>query len=744
MNTFENSSYLPYSQNGNGKGQLPLILNNQPSVIAEVQEDDRGLRDFFGVMRRRAFVIVGVGTTVMGGVMALTVNQQTEYEGKFQVLVEPVKDDTSLPKVTSPEQGSGQKTEFDYETQIEVLKSPEFMKDVIKGLQVSYPEIDRESLLEKLSINRVGDTKIIEVKYRSSDPTQIKKVLDEFSKTYLDYSRENRQTNLRQGLDFVKKELGGMQARVDNLQKQLQFFRQRNSFIDPDAQKEQIANQIKILSEEKIEVDQGLAKARSEYNRLQTKEGAKAVLRDADVYKQLVTQVRQAEAEIAKERTRFLDDTDRIEVLKERRENLLPLLEEEAKRVLGVRVSESVNQIQSLQQQQQKITEAQASLERQVKQLPVLARQYTELQRKLQVATDSLNRFLETREKLQIEVAQKETPWQLIQAPTLPEDPVSPNASRNAILGLIASTLLGVSAALVMEKLDTTFRSVDTLKEKLKLPLLGTIPYQKTLQSSRSRSKSRVSLPKVVASRHPELPGTALPQLPPASYDFLYQDESSKFLEALRVMYTNIQLLNCDRQIRSLVVSSSLPGDGKSTLAFHLALTACAMGQKVLLVDANMRRPDIHNLAGINNVQGLSSLIAGSSTLEQAMGNLPSMNDFSIITAGPTPPDPTKLLSSRKMKQFMVEMHEAFDLVIYDAPPLVGLADASLLASYTDGIVLVVGMGSTERSVTQQTLEGLKMSQIPILGMVANRVKNNLIDNNYYYYQAEQPAMVEN
>jgi polysaccharide biosynthesis transport protein len=735
MNIPENSSFLPYVQNGTG--QLSVQRNGQSTVISSSQEEDQGLQNFFKVVRRRTLVILGIGGVIMGGVTVHTLRQQPEYEGKFRILVEPVKDDTSVPKVTSPQGNNLQKSELDYDTQIQVLKSPEFIKDVVRNLEVSYPKINRELLLEKLSINRVGETKIIEVRYTSSDQTEIKEVLDKLASSYLSYSRENRQTNLRQGLDFVNKELGPMQKRVDNLTKQFQFFRQNNNFIDPDAQKGQIAEQVKILSLSRLDVGQRLAKASSDYARLQTPEGSQAVLRDADVYKQLITLIRQVEADTAKERTRFKDDTIPIQVLNEKRQNLLPLLEKEAQRVLSVRVAETVNEIQSLDQQKQKLDQDQQILERQVKQLPVLARQYTELQRQLQVATESLNRFLTTRESLQIEVAQKQTPWQLIQEPTVPQLPSSPNIPRNLMLGLVASTLLGISAALVMEKLDTTFRSVDSLKEKLKLPLLGTIPYQRKLEKS-SRSKSRVLVP-TNSDANSRLPHN-LPQLLSSSHDFL-AEESSKFLEALRVMYTNIQLLSCDRPIRSFVVSSALPGDGKSTVAFHLALTACAMGKRVLLVDANMRRPEIHNLSSINNVQGLSSLISGSATVEQATSHLPSMSDFSIITAGPTPPDPAKLLSSRKMKQFMTQMNEEYDLVIYDAPPLVGLADANLLTSYTDGIVLVVGMGTTERNIVQQTLEDLRMSQIPVLGMVANRVKNNLIDNHYYYYQVQEASL---
>ena len=405
----DNSSLKTSSHNGNGNGngnnhngnRIYLTPSLQPEFLPrlEEQENDWNLRQVLGIAKRRSLVMAGVMVAVMTAVVGLTLNQKPLYEAKFQILAEPVnKDDTSLPKFTATKENNFfSKSSLDYETQIQVLKSPELMANIVKQLQVSYPDINYNSLVNSLSITRLGETKIIEVRYLNNDPVKIKVVLDEL---------------------FVK---------------------------------------------------------------------------DHSQY------------------------------------------------------------------------------------------------------------------------------------------------------------------------------------------------------------------------------------------------ESSKFLEALRVLHTNIQLLSSDEPIRSIVISSATPAEGKSTIAFHLAQTAAAMGQRVLLVDADLRRPRIHSLSNLNNLWGLSSIISGSMPVETAIRQMPSMSELSVITAGPIPPDPTKLLSSQKMKQLITDFHSSFDLVIYDAPPLVGLADASLLASHTDGIVLVARMHKTDRSMLAQALDSLKMTRSNILGMVLNWHKSNGLGYYNYY-----------
>ncbi|MFM7424162.1 MAG: CpsD/CapB family tyrosine-protein kinase [Elainella sp.] len=174
------------------------------------------------------------------------------------------------------------------------------------------------------------------------------------------------------------------------------------------------------------------------------------------------------------------------------------------------------------------------------------------------------------------------------------------------------------------------------------------------------------------------------------------------------MLHTNLQFLSTDRPLRSIIISSALPGDGKSTVSINLARTAMILGRRVLLVDADMRRPQVHERMQLENHQGLSNYISSDIPLKSVLQKPISLFELSVLSAGPTPPDPTKLLASRKMQQLMRELEQSFDLIIYDTPPLLGLADASILAQHTDGIVVVARLGKTSRSAVSQALDNLK------------------------------------
>jgi polysaccharide biosynthesis transport protein len=703
---------------------VPPFLPAQPFPWTERQRENWSFPEFLGIVRRRSLLIAGVTIAVMATVIvSLTLNQkQPEYEGNFHLLVEPVNDDTSAVDVVKD--ANLVKPGLDYESQIQVLKSPELMGNIVKQLQASYPDISYNSLLKSLTITRLDATKIIQVSYRSNDPEQIKFVLDRIAREYLDYSREKRQTKLRQGIRFVERQLPFAQNRVDQLQKELQIFRQKYDFIDPDTQVGQVTNQVNTLSGERQTINQQLAQARANLATLQGKNGQLAVLNSAPLYQQLITQARQLDVQIATESTRLQDDNPTIKTFKEKRESLLPLIKQEEQRILGVKFAEVATQLQTLEEQSQELAKAERKLEQQRKQWPILARQYTELQRKLQVATESLNRFLSTRENLQIQISQTELGWQLLQEPSKPENPISDfGIKRYLIPGLIASLALGIGIALLMEKLDNTYHSFYALKEKVKLPLLGNIPLEKQIQSYQDYT----STPKNPVVRVPNSLFEDIPRLAVVPEQD-YNNYSEKFLEALRVLYTNIQQISSDRPINSVIISSAMPGDGKSTLAFHLAQIATAMGQRVLLVDADLRHPKIHTLSGLNNLWGLSNLISTNLPMGEVIRQLPSMSQLSVITAGTIPPDPTKLLSSEKMKRLTADFHNSFDLVIYDTPPLLGLADVRLLAPHTDGILLVVRIDKTNSSMLERALDNLKISQMKVLGMVSNGQKSNIND----------------
>jgi capsular exopolysaccharide synthesis family protein len=319
---------------------------------------------------------------------------------------------------------------------------------------------------------------------------------------------------------------------------------------------------------------------------------------------------------------------------------------------------------------------------------------------------------------------------------------VYPKPKRTIALGLLAGLGLGVAAAFLAERLDPVFHSLDEIKEKTDLPLLGVIPLQKDLNAV--EQVIELSLPRLQIGNY---------QLGSSSSDSLVLDRPSSssdrgsyrvsgFLEAFRSLNTNIWLLGSETDLKSFVVSSASPGDGKSTVAVNLAQAAAAMGQRVLIVDADLRRPQVHRRLNIANEQGLSNVLATGLSLEEAIQPVSQWENLSVLTAGDIPPDPTRLLASRKMQQIMDQLRQqdAFDIVIYDTPPLANFADARILGALTNGIVMVIRMGKTDRSTVKHTLDDLKMANVPMLGLVTNAVQRGGLGgyHNYYYYYGKK------
>lgn len=704
-----------FSNSHDDSNFVPTFPQAQPFPLPV--EEDGNFSDFLNLLRRRVLVITGVSVAVMTAMIGnLILNpKEPEYKSSFQILVEPL-DDEVVDVVKTPQ------STLDYDSQIQVLRSPDMLEKVIIQVNPSYPEVTYNSLISSLSIDRLAETKIIQVAYRSADPNQTYVVLDKIAQEFLEYSQEKRQTKLRQGTQFIDTELPKLQDRVDELQKEIQVFRQKYDLNNPDNQAAALATQSTALASQRETINIQLAQVRANLEFLQDPSGRQAVLSSSPLYQQLTTQIQQLDVQIATESVRLQDLNPSLQVLREKRDSLLPLLEAESQRALNTKSAELFTQLQTLEVQNRELTQLEQRLEQRRQQMPVLARQYTEIQRQLQVATDSLNRFLSTRENLQIQRSQTELGWQLIRAPYKPTVPVeSTNIPRSLLFGLGVSLALGVGVALLIEKLDSTYHTANVLKEKIKLPLLGSLPFEKQLavkqNSFANKNNLGIRIPNTLAENISSL--AVIGDEEQSGYF------SEKFLEAVRVLYTNIQLLSSDRQIKSIVISSALPGDGKSTIAFYLAKIAADMGQRVLLVDADLRQPVIHTLSNVNNLWGLSNLISTNLPLEEVVKQLPLMNHLSVITAGPIPPDPTKLLSSEKIKRLMVDFHSHFDLVIYDAPPVLGLADASLLAPHTDGILMVVKMDKTDSSLLKQALDSLKTSRLNVLGLISNAQKRS-------------------
>jgi capsular exopolysaccharide synthesis family protein len=274
----------------------------------------------------------------------------------------------------------------------------------------------------------------------------------------------------------------------------------------------------------------------------------------------------------------------------------------------------------------------------------------------------------------------------VVEFPDLPVSPSSPQPVRSAVIGVIVGLLLGAAAALIRARLDRSVRDRDEVTRLAGAPVIGIVP------------------------RDPELEKSHL----------VDRQSNTGSAEAFRQLRTNLQFIRPDEPPRAIMVSSAVPGEGKTTLAVNLALALAEAGRQVVLVEADLRRPRVTRYLGLVGGVGLTNILAGSATTDEVVQLYG--DHLTVIGAGPTPPNPGELLASGLMSAFLDELKEKNDVVLVDAPPVLPVADASGLAVLVDGTVLSVRYGATTREQVQQAALTLQRVGGRTLGVVLNIV----------------------
>ncbi|NJM66609.1 MAG: AAA family ATPase [Acaryochloris sp. RU_4_1] len=336
-------------------------------------------------------------------------------------------------------------------------------------------------------------------------------------------------------------------------------------------------------------------------------------------------------------------------------------------------------------------------------QFPSVEGTYEQLNRQLTGERRTLTELLLAREALKMEATQGQVPWQISTQPQLKTDEqghlISSGHSQaqTLALGVIGGLLLGLGAALLKEKQQDTFLSIEDLQADIPLPLLGTLPFNRAIEMVDQIPSPR-ELGEKSAAHH----------------------QNQAFLQASEALYTKIRFLDVNRTVRALVVSSIAAREGKTTVGLYLAQAIARMGQRVLLVDANMVFPQLHSRLGLPNVEGLRDVLGRNLDPNQLIQRVPYQKNLSILTAGQGVSGANKALASTPIEDLMEQLHSAFDVVLYDTPHLQGYTDARFLTVNANGLLMVVGMGKTRRSAFVKVLKDLQASRLPILGLVAN------------------------
>jgi len=308
-----------------------------------------------------------------------------------------------------------------------------------------------------------------------------------------------------------------------------------------------------------------------------------------------------------------------------------------------------------------------------------------------------------------------------VESAELPGSPVSPKVERNTALGLVLGALLGLGYAVMRRSLDRRLRTADDIERQFHTPVIATIPAAPVLRHALGE---RADI--AIASGNP-------------------RDGHAAAAEAFRKLRTNLIYMDVDNPPRVLVVTSPKPGDGKSTVAANIAAALASSGQQVILVDADLRRPTVASSFGVDDAVGLTTVLSGQIDLEDALQPVAGQSTLQVLAAGPIPPNPSELLGSKAMRA-LTSMLSAEAYVVFDAPPLLPVTDAAILATSADGAFVVVSAGKTLDTELETSLNALSAVNARALGVVVNRAPIRGGGASYYGYYgavAEEPAPVE-
>jgi succinoglycan biosynthesis transport protein ExoP len=561
-------------------------------------------------------------------------------------------------------------------------------------------------------------TNLVDVYFLAPDPVIAPLVLNATAAELRSRGAERVSRRATADIDFVEQRLDSARRQLDRSAAQIRSFKQSAAYTNLSSQEQQLVNRMQALDEQMRRLDE----QRSALSQIEELLAAgpdqadmatiSATLPDgssAEV-RRLVDQITQKRTEMRALLTeeQLAAGHPRVRFVEGEIAALGTQLRDAVRasiQVLGEQAQEHAAESQRIQAERQRFPDLTAGLQGLEEQRNIDQQTFAFLQSQLYQAQI-------TRAAI--------APYVEVIDPANGAAQIDPRGRMNVLLGALLGLILGVGAAFFLEYLDRTVRTSSDVETLLGIPVLGIIPRLRRLLAGAE------DLPPGAPQGLPLM--VALDPLDPAA-------------EAYRNLRMNLMFMSTDEEpIRSVLFSSPGPGEGKSTTAVNFAVMLAQQGQRVLLIDADLRRPSLHRALDLLREPGLTNLLIGDATVREAVrpGVLPNLD---VLPSGPFPPNPSELLNSKAMQRLLEEFEGRYSQVIVDSPPVLAVTDAAVLAAHTDGAVLVLRSGETEQRAAERSVEQLRRLGVRVFGAVLNEVSTTTTEESYYlqYYYAYQP-----
>jgi len=742
-----------------------IIRPLQPSFLNESNRDTPGgypsappqdslLREYIRVLIKSKWVVVASVALVVGVVTVSTLRSTPIYEAVGSIAINKM-DPVTFNLKDSP--GFDYYDPTDLDTEVRILKSDLLALQVIRQLNLdrqlesvtkgksssSSLELAPDALQadstktsaalagfkSNLQVSLVPNTRIIEIRYRSPDKNLAAQAVNTLASTYVEQNFKTRFESTMQASDWLSKQLVDLQIKVETSQEKLVKYQKEHEILGIDEKQNITTAKLDELNRELTSAESTRMEKESIYHLVQSGDSdsivaaanvdgaAKGSSASSALLEKLREQHADLKIQVAQLNTQFGPSYPKLAQLSSQLKEVDEEIQTETHKVAARLRGDYLAAVQresmlrtALEQQKQEANKLNES-----------AIEYSLLKRDVDANRTLSEGLLEKLKEAGVTAGLRSNNFRIVDAARVPTVPADPNILKNIGFALALGLSTGIGLAFLLDSMDNTVRTPEQAQLISALPSLGMIP----LGSRNSREMgSRQKLALASSKEAVELVTQSRPR--------------SQMAESYRALRTSLLLTFAGGPPQVVLITSALPEEGKTTTSVNSAIVLAQKGTRVLLIDADLRRPSIHKTLGMGPKIGLSNVLTGSATLEQAIIPSTILPDLFILPAGTPPPNPAELLASAKMKNVLEELRKQYDHIVIDTPPTLSVTDAVVMSTSADAVVLVIRSGHTTKPALRRARDILLQVNARLCGVLVNAVDLNSPDYFYYYeYQGK-------
>ncbi|HUJ32842.1 MAG TPA: polysaccharide biosynthesis tyrosine autokinase [Candidatus Acidoferrum sp.] len=750
------------------------IERRQPQILTLKAEAAPGvnLLSYWIVLRKRRWTVLTILAVIFAVDLIVTVKEKPLYEAK--ALIEIERENPNIPTAEDLFEIDNVSNTF-LETQYKVLESESVLRRVVRDLRLdtlpefnpprhwwslpllnavaisasedpTAPRPDSEAvhnalktLNDRLSVDPVKQSRLVEVSFESQDPILAARVVNGIASNYVDQNLELRWDAAQKASQWLSQQLVGVKAKLEKSEDDMQAYARANGLLFLESEKGTTEN---IIDSRLRQLQAELTKAQADrfekeslYRLIETGDyGALPTVFENHELQELTLRLSDLETQRAQLATTFAPDFPKLKQVQSEIDEAQGMLDAERNRA-ATRIRDDYT---AAVRRESLLNDAFASAQHNADQVAEKSVQYGILKREVDTNHQLYDGLLERLKQAGISAGLKESNVRIVDAAVPSTRPAKPRVALNLALGLFLGLSVGLGAGLLQEHFDNSLKTTEEVERILQVPALAMIPSVESLNgrgnhAGASNGDRMLTGAKngVAAAAEAAKTGSGASGLP---HWYLIDDLSPKYsalMEAFRSLRTSVLLSAADCPPRSLLVSSAQPGEGKTTVSTNLAISLAQLGQRVLLIDGDLRRPSVHRAFGVRDSLGIVSFLTGQQDWRAAVEKI-SVPGLEVLVSGPIPPNPAELLSSDRMKKLVAEALEEYKFVVIDSPPLLNVADSRILATLVEGVVLVIKGGETPRELARRAQAYASDVGARVIGVVLNNVD---LHREEYYYQ---------